>query len=226
MKYALCLLAVLCFLTACKKEEETATVIIEPPTEVVMSADTLASGQMWGLAIGQSASGIYSKIQEIGSEKHITYLGVVGNVFTDLGTVENAIPLYASVLLDEAKGTSTGIQISIAKNKVASIWTNGGIQLNKWPVQHNKNSSITKGDPVESVYQKLVNIKKIKSFKKKFERISIFNKDVNKPYDAHMSVSPQWYFRSAVDDDSYYLIFLNFSEGKLISIYSTLYKIL
>lgn len=226
MKYLLYPLLVICFFTACKKDDETPTIIIEPPVDIMLSTDTLTSGQLWGLSIGEAASNIYSTIQEIGEEKNVTYLGVVGNVFTDLSTVQNSIPLYASVFLDEAKGTSTGIQFSIAENKVASIWTNNGEQLNKWPVQNTKSHSITKGDPVESLYQKLVNIKTIKAFEKKFERISIFNKDVSKQYDSHMSVSPQWYFRSAVDNERYYLIYLNFIDGKLVSIYSALFKVL
>lgn len=42
------------------------------------------------------------------------------------------------------------------------------------------------------------------------------------PFDPHMSTSHQWYFRSAIDDEGYYLIFLNFSEEILETIYSTL----
>jgi len=208
------------------KEQEGPTIIIEPPPERIISADTLTSGQLWGLTIGESAFSIYSKIQNIGSEKSITYIGVVGNVFTDLNSIENSIPLYASVFLDEAKGTSTGIQLSFAENKVSSIWINDGTQLNKWPANYDRSSSIAINDPIESVYQKLVNIKTIKAFEKKFERISIFGKDVSKSYDSHMSVSPQWYFRASVSDKQYFLVHLNFSGGNLHSIYSTLYEVL
>lgn len=223
MKYLFFLSFFLCFLSACTKEEEPAITIC-PPVDRVISTDTLTSGTLWGIQIGESASNTYSKIQSLSAEKRITYIGVVGNVFTDLSSIENSIPLYTSVFLDEAKGTESSIQLSFKEGRVSSIYTNAGVELNKWPANYDKSSSITKNDLVETIYSKLVNIKRMKIFEKKFERISIFGKDVSKAYDSNMSVSPQWYFRSGVDSKSYYLIHLSFNEGKLSSIYYTFYE--
>lgn len=225
MKYLLILTAVLSFLAACKVEEEPLT-IIEPPYEAVISIDTINSGQFWGLDIGKNAPEIYATVQAMAAQKSITHLGVVGNVFTELSSIENSIPLYASIFLDEAKGTDSGIQISISEGKVSAIFTNAGTKLSKWPLNNATHSSVVQGDEAESVYHKLVNIRNIKAFEKKFERISIFNKNIFKPYDLHMSVSPQWYFRVADGNERFNLVSLNFQNGKLVSIYSKVTKLL
>jgi hypothetical protein len=221
MKQLAALLLVLLSLSACKKGAATSPeIIIEPPVERRISSDTLTSGQQWGLTIGQASADLYAKIQEIRLQKQISYLGVVGNVFTNLEGLENKIPLYSSISLDEKRGTSTGIQISFAENKVKSIFTNNGISLNSWPT----GSGILLGDKIEDIYQKLVAIKKTNYYASKFERISIFFKDVNKAYDAQMSLSPQWYFVAPLDSKKYNIVQLNFTAGKLVSIYSAVFE--
>lgn len=220
MKYLLIFSAILSFLTACKVEKEEPFIIIEPPLEAIISLDTIQTGEFWGLPVGKNAPEIYASLQTIATQKNITHLGVVGNAFTELSSIEKSIPLYTSIFLDEAKGTASGIQISISEDKVSAIFTNAGTKLSKWPVNFPTNSSVIQGDEVESVYQKLVNIRNIKAFEKKFERISITNKNVFKPYDLHLSTSPQWYFRVAEGNERYNLVSLNFQNGKLVSIYS------
>jgi hypothetical protein len=221
MKQLAAFFLVLLSLSACKKDTKTSPeIIIEPPVERRISSDTLTSGQQWGLTIGQASADLYAKIQEIRVQKQISYLGVVGNVFTSLDGLENKIPLYASIYLDEKRGTSTGIQISFAENKVKSIFTNDGIALNSWPA----NTGIVIGDKIEDIYQKLVVIKKINYYASKFEHISIVFKDVNKAYDAQMSSSPQWYFIAPLDSKKYNIVQLNFTAGKLVSIYSAVFE--
>ena len=106
------------------------------------------------------------------------HLGVVGNVFTGLEGLENKIPLYESLLLDEAKGTSTGIQIAFENGIVKSIWTNEGAKLPKWPAVPDKSAAIAPGDDVSSIYSKLARMKELGIAAKKLERISLFKKDV------------------------------------------------
>ncbi|MBK0379653.1 hypothetical protein [Mucilaginibacter segetis] len=209
---------------SCKKENTGNGIIIDPPAAKIISQDTLTSGQFLGLTIGQTSTGIYATIQANKTTQQISYLNVVGNVFTQLDSLKDRLPLYTSILLDEQKGTGTGIQIYFENDKVKSIWTNDGIQLNKWPVGNSTNATIAVNDQISTIYQKLVNIKKIASYANKFERLSIFSKDINKVYDPAMSASTQWYFTSVINSRQYNVVQLNFNANTLTSIYSTIYE--
>jgi len=225
MKHLAIIFLVLLSFSACKKEAATSPgIIIDPRPEKRISSDTLTSGQQWGLTIGLSSAEIYSTIQEIQTQKQVGYLIVVGNVFTNLESIEHKIPLYSSILLDEKSGTSTGIQIYFSENKVKSIFTNNGDALSNWPSGTGNSASIAVGDKIADIYQKLVAIKGIGSYASKFERISIFYKDINKSYDPQMSSSPQWYFTATLNDKRYNLVQLNFNGGNLSSIYSTVFE--
>lgn len=223
MRYLPFLFILFLSLSACTKEEDAPDIIIDPPMARIISSDTLRSGQQWGLAIGESAPAIYSKVQGLQSEKNFSSVNVVGNVFTSIDSLQNRIPLYTSIYLDETQGTGSGIQIYFSDNKVKSIWTNDGLTLNKWPATADKNATIATGDDITGIYQKLVNIKRT-SFAKKLERISVFSKDLNSLYDPVMSRSRQWYFSWLAGDKQFYVIQLNFEEGSLVSIYSSLYE--
>ncbi|MDT3404221.1 hypothetical protein [Mucilaginibacter terrae] len=210
-------------LAACIKEKDNNEITgPEPMPEKVLSRDTIKSGQLWGFAIGQTSAQVYAKAQEISVERKIAYMSVVGNVFTSLEPLENKIPLYTTILLDQTIGTGTGIQIYFADNKVKSMWTNDGVQMGRWPVVTGSNSSIAVEDHINDVYAKLVNIKKISAYANKFERISMFDKDFSKAYDPQMAASRLWYVNGNIDDKQYYRLELNFVAGKLVSIYSAL----
>jgi hypothetical protein len=224
MKNQLFLLLLVVMFSSCVKDENVTAPIVDPIPPKVLSRDTITTGQLWGFAIGQPSASIYAKGQEVKLERKIAYMSVIGNVFTSLESLENKIPLYQSIYLDQTLGTSTGIQIYFANNTVKSIWTNEGKQMNMWPANTSNNSSIIKGDQVSEVYKKLVNIKSIGAYANKFERISMFEKDITKPYDDQMANSRLWYINGDMDDKSYYHLELNFTAGKLVSIYSTLYE--
>lgn len=211
---------------ACKKENAAKGEFggPDPIPPRLISTDTLSSGAFWGIAIGENSADIYTKIQAMRIERNIGGMGIVNNVYTDIEALESKIPLYTSIFLDEAKGTGTGIQIGFADDKVKTIFTNDGVQLNYWPLINSADAAVAVGTPINKLYQKLVNIKKQAAYAKKFERISIFSKDVNKAYDPQMSASPQWYFASVITDTRYNRVILNFTAGKLVSIYSTVYE--
>lgn len=221
-KLLLILLAGLSFTACIKEKDNNETTGPEPMPEKVLSRDTIKSGQLWGLAIGQTSAEVYAKAQEIIVERKIAYMSVVGNVFTSLEPLENKIPLYSTILLDQTIGTSTGIQIYFANNKVKSIWTNDGVQMGKWPVVTGSNSSVAVGDNINDIYAKLVNIKNIGTYASKFERISMFDKDFSKAYDPQMGASRLWYINGDIDDKKYYRLELNFTAGELVSVYSTI----
>jgi hypothetical protein len=224
MKNLLLLLLIVVTFSACIKDENITDPIVDPIPPKVLSRDTITAGQLWGFAIGQSSASIYVKVQEVKVERKVAYLSIVGNVFTSLESLENKIPLYTSIYLDQTLGTSTGIQIYFANNTVKSIWTNDGVKLNRWPSNTEGASTVAVGDQVGDIYSKLVNIKKQSVYANKFERISMFEKDIAKPYDGQMTLSRLWYVNGDVDDKSYYHLELNFAAGKLVSIYSTLFE--
>ena len=196
---------------------------VSPPTKMI-SSDTLTSGQWWGLNIQDTVDDVYRTIQNIQASKQINYLGIVSNVFTKIEDLESKIPLYSTIFLDAKSGTESGIQIYFANNKVDAIWTNSGTELSRWPLNTERESTIAKNDPIENIYSSLNNIKQIAAFANKFERISLFYKDINKAYDVQMSKSPQWHFSATVNDKMFYVVQLNFSSGILTSIYTTLYE--
>jgi hypothetical protein len=212
--------------TACKKEnsiKETGGPDPIPPK--LISSDTLTTGGQWGIAIGQTSAEIYSKVQAMRSERGITHMVIVNNVYTTLESLENKIPLYSSVYLDETRGTGTGIQLNFADDKVNTIFTNDGVKLNMWPIGNSASATVAVGDSVDAVYQKLVNIKNQGTYANKFERMSIFFKDVAKAYDPQMSASPQWYFGTIPSNKRYNFVQYIFTAGKLSAIYSTVYEI-
>ena len=226
MKHVLYLLLILVSFGSCKKEKVTTenSVIVSAPIPKIISSDTLTSGQWWGLNISDTITEVYKTIQHIRDPKKINYLGIVGNVFTKIEDLENTLPLYTSIFLDEKAGTESGIQIHFAYNKVKSIHTNSGTELSRWPLNTASVATISKNDPIENIYSSLINIKNIAAYANKFERISLFDKDLTKAYDVQMSKSPQWHFSATVNDKRYYVVHLNFSSGLLTSIYAILYE--
>lgn len=224
MKQLTILLTILFLFSACKKEMPNSGPI-EPPIEKIISIDTVTSGELYGLKIGGNAPLIYSEIQNIQPSEKGNYLGIVGNAYTSLSAIENKIPLYLSLLLDETVGTESGIQIYFSENKVKYIGTNGGTKLNSWPSSLTSDVYISVNDPIESIYSKLEAIKEISTYAKKFQRISIFEKDVTKAYDVNMSSSKEWNFNFMSDQKSVTRLTLNFQNQQLISIYSTVVEI-
>lgn len=226
MKHVLYLLLILVSFGSCKKEQVAAQ---NPDFESgsipkIISSDTLTSGQWWGLNISDTITDVYKTIQLIQDPKKINYLGIVGDGLIKIEDLEYTIPLYTSIFLDERIGTESGIQIHFAYNKVKSIHTNSGTELSRWPLNTANVATISKNDPIENIYSSLINIKNIAAYANKFERISLFDKDLTKAYDVQMSKSPQWHFSATVNDKRYYVVHLNFSSGLLTSIYTTLYE--
>jgi len=224
MKKLYTLLLAATLFTACKKAELGNEIIVDPPFPQQISSDTLTSGQLFGLTIGQASADVYAKLQEVQAAEKIGGLSIVKNVYTSIDSLKTRLPLYTGIFMDEERGTSTGVQLSFENNKVKAMFLNDGTKLVRWPFDTGQNSTIYIGDAVEDIYQKLVNIKKNSASAKKLERLSIFFKDTNTPYDPQMGVSPQWYFVSTLSAKKYNHVSLNFTAGKLVSIYTTVFE--
>ena len=227
MRLILYILILAVSFSACRKNQVSSKELPPPdplPTKII-TTDTLTTGQWWGLNIGDTITEIYKTIQHIQAEKRINYLAIVGNVFTNIEDVRNTIPLYTTIFLDEKAGTESGIQIYFAHDKVNAIWTNSGTLLGRWPPNADLSATIAKDEAIGNIYSTLNSISHIAAFANKFERISLFNKDIGKAYDPQMSKSPQWHFSATVNNSRFYIIHLNFSSGLLASVYATLCEI-
>lgn len=186
--------------------------------------DTLRAGELWGLTIGEAAPAVYEVLQDIRSSRQIGYVGVVGNVYNDLSAIEDKIPLYNSLFMDETTGTPQGIQLGFEAGKIKVIYMNNGTPLNKWPSITDFANGLTIGDSISTVYDKLAAIKNIAVYGAKLQRLSLFDKNMATEYDPGMANSTQWQVVTATVDKRWKLLELNFSLGSLNSIYYTLYE--
>jgi hypothetical protein len=214
------------FFYSCKKEDlpEPAKRSLDPAMPIILEEESLFSGQFWGINIGDPAEEVHASIQQIKVEKQIGSVGVTGNIFTSITDLETRIPLYHTLLLDESHGTSDGVQFYFAENKIKSIYLNSGESISQWPPHAAHHLSVETGDPINGIYKKLVAISKQPESGDKFERMLFFLKNLSTVYDSRMSVSPEWYFGSTVNNKKGYQVKLNFKSGKLFSIHYTLYE--
>lgn len=227
MKLYFPLFLLVCLCAACTKEQiKTDSPSSDTfPVSKILSSDTLRSGSFWELAIGDSSVIVYRILQKIHAEKKVNYLGITANSFNKLADIATRLPLYTSLDLDETKGTSTGVQIRFIANKISSIHLNNGQKLTKWPTNAAASATVVEQELIENVYQKLVNVNALSAYSNKFERISLFFKNIEKNYDPIQRLSPQWSFSVTSSDKILYYIFLNFSAGILNSIYITKYQL-
>lgn len=210
---------------ACSKEQAEPDIYISNTTPIskIISSDTLHSGAYWELSIGDSSTTIYQTLQQIHATKKVNYLSIVANTFSKLADIANRIPLYTSLDLNEKNGSATGVQVVFESNKIKAIHLNDGTKLTRWP--SNNGNAIALNDQIDQLYPKLQLIQSNNTYASKFERISLFNKDINKLYDPNQSLSPQWHLSVTSADKILHVIFLNFSAGKLSSIYVTKYQL-
>ncbi|MFT3822629.1 MAG: hypothetical protein QM731_01870 [Chitinophagaceae bacterium] len=210
----------ICTFLACKKDHSGIIETGPEPRPTKVTSDTLTSGSWRDFTIGQTTDQVYLKIQNFPSETYAPYLGIIKNIYTEVTQLENKIPLYNQLLLDETIGTGTGIQVTFQNDKVSSIYTNNGTSLSRWPSGVNINAAIVINDDVSAIYQKLTNIN-AGPFNNKLQRMSLFSKNVMKSYDPAMAAAPSWEF-STITGGKHYVIVLNFSAGILTSMYVNL----
>ncbi|MBE9461600.1 hypothetical protein ACFP1I_02380 [Dyadobacter subterraneus] len=198
--------------------------IVDPPQIVVISRDSISSGNYLGLAIDEKAENVYSAVQSLQKSNGVSYLNIVSNFSTEISDLQNRLALYQYILLDESKGTDSGIQITLESGKVKSIYLNSGKELSQWPEKLSAESAVRVGDLSDKLYGKFVGIKGKSQYASKFERIMLATKDVSLAYDPLMAKSPQWYFAYSVGSDVHELVKINFQGGKVSYIIVERYK--
>lgn len=181
------------------------------PTANLIGKDSIATGSYLGLDINEDAQQVYAAIQS----KGIIHLNIVQNIAPAANLLQDRIPLYSYILLDENKGTDSGVQITLKSGIVDAIYLNSGTKLTRWPVLNSVNSSIALGDQAEDLYNKFTTISQLAPYKSKFERIMLLTKDVEKDYDPVMAASPQWYFVNRTGDKNWEVVQIHFQNGKI-----------
>lgn len=164
------------------------------PTSHYAGTDSVFTGAYLGISIGEEAEKTYGIIQSLRPEKGTDYINVVSNFVPDVASLRGRIPLYSYLLLDESRGTDSGVQITLEGGKVKVIYLNSGKKLNQWPPGANSRSSVRVDDKAEDLQAKLQIISRTNKYSNKFQRIFLMTKNVDKAYDPGMGLSPQWYF--------------------------------
>ncbi|WP_353720710.1 hypothetical protein [Dyadobacter sp. 676] len=204
--------------TACQSETAEPLVTGPEPMPYHIERDSIETGSYLDIAIGDEAAAVYPKIQALQAPKGVSALHVVSNIFSDLSPLRESIPLYEYILLDENQGTDTGVQITVKDGKVKAIYLNSGKKLDQWPEKQKAASSVRTGDDVAALYGKLANIRDMKNYSSKFQRIFLMTKNLSTTYDPAMGRSPQWYFGYATGQDAMDQIQVHFRAGKVAKI--------
>jgi hypothetical protein len=195
-------------------------IIVEPPVQTLIGTDSIFTGDYLGMEINQNADAVYTAVQKIPEAR----LSVVRNFSTNMAELRTRIPLYDYFLLDEAKGTDSGVQVTLENERVKSIYLNSGKALTQWPVNLGIGASIRLGDSAGSLYAKLVQIRATGSYDRKFERLLLLTKNMSTSFDPEMAKSPQWYFSQTTAPGLWETVTMNFTEGKLTYILVRRYK--
>lgn len=210
------------FIIACEKEETENPIIVEPQQWREVAKDSVSIGMAEGFTIGANAIETYRVVQQR-LQIHTPNVQVVSNIYHKMEDLAGKIGLYNALLFDEEKGTSTGVQLYFENDRIKSIYTNDGKQLNSWPNSNFSPMRVSVGMEINRVYPQLLALSSISQYAPKFQRISLFSKNTNKDFDPDMAQSPQWYFAHSEVDGKQKRIHLYFKEGKLQSVVSGLY---
>jgi hypothetical protein len=199
-------------------------IITEPVELILVSQDTITAGGHLGVEVAANADQVYISLQKLQATIGLQYVNVVSNIFSNVNQLDNRIHLYQSIFLDEKKGTDSGVQISFDAGKVKSIYRNSGKQLTQWPLKENASTSVRVGDQANALHAKLVKIQSKGSYANKFERISLFTKELSSQYDPIMTQSPEWYFRYTVESKLSEHVDIKLENGKVKCMVVSRYK--
>lgn len=200
--------------TGCLQEDPSPEIIIDPPMSRITGRDTISSGSFMGVYIRSEAREAYAAIQNLKATDGVSFLNIVGNSTSDITQLRERIPLYSYILLDQEKGTGSGVQITLEEGKVKSIYLNSGKKLTQWPSGEKESMSVRMGDEAGKLYDKLAAIRKKSSYTATFERISLLTKDLDTAYDTAMSRSSQWYFTHKTGKDTMNEVNIHLKNGK------------
>ena len=207
-------------LTSCLKDTSVSPDVttVCPPSGFI-GRDSLFAGSYLGIDIQSDAETVYAAVQTLQQTKGVTYLNVVSNFSSDVTQLRERLPLYQYILLDQNRGTDSGVQLTMEADQVKAIYLNSGKKLSQWPANLKASSSIQIGDAAGSLYEKLVKIRQVSAYANTFERILLLTKNISKPYDPVMRQSPQWYFAYTTEPNRMDEVQIHFKDGKVSHFY-------
>src|SRR5690606_30345540 len=134
-------------------------VIVEPPEPVEIKLDSIMLGTLYNVTIGDNAESVYADLQIYAKgETPIGYLGITGQFNDRLEDLENRIILYRSLVLDRKPSAKEGGQIYFANDVIKEIYNRDGVKLKSWP--NSSSGALKVGDPVNSIYRKLIDLRR------------------------------------------------------------------
>ncbi|MBZ4187876.1 hypothetical protein [Niabella beijingensis] len=183
-----------CFiLPSCQKEDLQPGPIIDPVEGRILATDTLRSGGLLGMQIGDPYEEVYETIKTIALDKNIDILWVTNPQFEGIEVLKGKLGYYSDLRLSNRSKPSEYILFEIEKDRIKTIYDPEGRQLPKWPAGRQYRYTINVGDPVDLVYPKLLQLQSSPKYKEYFSAIAAFAKFISKPYDTRMSASSEWY---------------------------------
>lgn len=222
MRLSLLLLgtAGLLFVSCLKNDSDDPEIIIEPPFPIEVKLDSIQTGSLYNVTVGNSAEEVYKGLQEFTDSKgKISYLAITGVLNTTLTDLKDRIPLYNGLILDQKPSNPLSSQIYFKGGKIESIYyRNSPNKLSRWPVDASDPLKI--GDPVENIYDKLVALQKDGRYARFFEYMGLFEKNMDKPFDTFQNKSNLWQFSVTVDDKNFIRVGLVFENAVLVKIRS------
>ncbi len=219
MKYTAILLFSILFVGACAKKETEPEIIVEPPEPVEVKLDSIQTGKIYNLTIGDPAEKVYADLQLFTKDmKQKPYLSITGMLNDRIENLEDRIPLYGSLIFDRKPSSANGGQIYFEDNAIKSIYNRNGTKLTSWP--QSSPDALRVGDPLVDIYGKLVKIHADKRFSSLFGYIGMFEKNIATDYDRIQAESDLWQFNFSIDSKQFMRLDLVFDDGKLTKIRS------
>lgn len=210
---------VLVLFSSCIKEEGGPEIVVEPPEPIEVKIDSILTGSLYNVTIGTAAEEVYTGLQGFTNARgKIQYLGIVGLLNMKVTDLKDRIVSYNSLILDQKPSVAFGGQIYFKGDKIESIYFRNGAKTSSWP--NNANDPLRVGDPVATIYDKLIQLEKDSRFTRFFEYIGMFEKNMDRPFDAFQSRSNKWQFSIVEDDKNFIRVDLEFKEAKLVKIRS------
>jgi hypothetical protein len=204
--------------------DESIAPITDPEPLILVERDSMAAGGYLGIQTTEDAKSAYAAVQALLKSQGVGYLNIVGNSSADISQLKNRLPLYSYIVLDQSKGTDSGVQITLEAGKVKNIFLTSGEELSQWPKKENANASIRLGDEATELHEKLTRIRGIKQYAATFERIMMLTKDLSTPFDPDMAQSSQWYFAYTTAANLFEVVNVHLKNGKVASITVERYK--
>lgn len=218
IKLIQCSIAVL-LLSSCMKENDGPEIIVEPPWPIEVKVDSIMSGTLYNLTVGDHAEEVYKGLQGLTDSKgKIEYLSITGLFNTKVEDLKDRIPLYNALRFDQKPSSPLSAYINFKGDKIESIYYRDGNRTSKWP--NDAADALQVGDPVSSVYDKLVKLEKNTKYARMFEYIGMHEKNMNKSFDSFQNKSKLWQFSIIQDDKNFIRINLEFKDAKLVKIRS------